>query len=177
MEQFINRSAIGVAAMLLTSVLFAQGNLVDRRDQADGWYLPVEGNITINGAKGEEYSLHVYKDNEDLGEFKGEQKGTFHLELDLDQVYAVMIKKDGFQTKLLYFDTHMPESQVKYGPYDCFVNLEEASKFEHSDQFYLDFPCAIVRWDDEKKAFTHDEEYLANIQLKVALLGAQVETK
>ena len=70
-----------------------------------------------------------------------------------------------------------PESQVKYGPYDCFVNLEEASKFQHSDQFYLDFPCAIIKWDDEKKAFTHDEDYLANIQLKVALLGAQVEAK
>jgi hypothetical protein len=49
-------------------------------------------------------------------------------------------------------------------------------KFAHSDPFYLDFPSAIVRWNDGQHQFTHNDEYLANIQLKMALLGAQMET-
>lgn len=151
----------------------AQAKLVDRRDQASGWYLPVEGKVTASRAKTQEFTVLVYKDNALLGEVKP-KKGKFLLELDLNQVYSVRLTKEGYQEKLITIDTAMPEQQVQYPAYPCVVNLEPADKFVHSDPFYLDFPSAIVRWDDEMKGFYHSTSYLTDIQVKMALLAAQV---
>ncbi|HEX2616751.1 MAG TPA: hypothetical protein VHL57_04365 [Flavobacteriales bacterium] len=157
----------------ITSAVSAQAKLVDRRDQASGWYLPVEGKVTASRAKTQEFSVLVYKDNRLLGEVKP-KKGKFLLELDLNQVYSVRLCKEGYQEKLITIDTSMPEQQVQYPAYPCVVNLEPADKFVHSDPFYLDFPSAIVRWNDEMKGFYHSSEYLTDIQVKMALLAAQV---
>jgi hypothetical protein len=62
---------------------------------------------------------------------------------------------------------------VKYPAYPCVVNLEPVEKFKTSDPFYLDFPSAIVRWNEEKKGFYHSESYLSEIQTKAGLLQAQ----
>lgn len=149
--------------------------LVESRDQAQGWYLPVKGMVTENGAKCKGFTITVYQDNKLLGEIKPKGKGEFGLELDLDNFYAVRIEKEGFLPELVYFDTHMPEQQVAYPPYKCNLNLEPLDKFRHSDPFYLDFPSAIVRWNDELKGFYHNEGYLSDIQVKMALLQAQVD--
>ncbi|MFT3885676.1 MAG: hypothetical protein QM724_09665 [Flavobacteriales bacterium] len=151
----------------------AQSKLVDRRDQASGWYLPVEGKVTASRAKTQEFSVFVYKDNRLLGEVKP-KKGKFLLELDLNEVYSVRLTKDGYQEKLITIDTTMPEQEVQYPAYPCMVNLEPADKFAHSDPFYLDFPSAIVHWNSEMKAFYHSANYLTDIQVKMALLAAQV---
>ncbi len=149
--------------------------LVESRDQAQGWYLPVKGNVTFSGAKAGDFTITVYQDNKELGQVKASRKGAFNLELDLDNYFAVKVEKEGYLPKLVYFDTHMPEHQVAYPAYICNLNLEPADKFSHSDPFYLDFPSAIVRWNEELKGFYHNEGYLSDIQVKMALLQAQVE--
>lgn len=149
--------------------------LVESRDQAQGWYLPVKGNVTFSGAKAGDFTITVFQDNKEIGQVKASKKGAFNLELDLDNYFAVRISKEGYQDKLVYFDTHMPEQQVAYPPYVCNLNLEPSDKFKHSDPFYLDFPSAIVRWNEELKGFYHNEGYLSDIQVKMALLQAQVE--
>jgi len=159
--------------------LFAQNapkqkTLVERRDQAQGWYLPVRGKVTENGAKCKGFTVTVYQDNQLLGQIKPSRKGEFGLELDLDNFYAVRIEKEGYLPELVYFDTHMPSQQVAYPEYKCNMNLEPLDKFRHSDPFYLDFPSAIVRWNEDLKGFYHNENYLSDIQVKMALLQAQV---
>lgn len=174
------RTLLSYLLIILSTSLMAQKkgkskSLVDARSQADGWYLPVKGNVTEGGSKAKDFTIHVYQENKDLGEIKATGKGSFALELDLDNFYSVRISKPGYQDKLVYFDTHMPEHQVAYPAYICNVNLEGADKFKHSDPFYLDFPSAIVRWNDEMKGFYHNDNYLSDIQVKMALLEAQVE--
>lgn len=173
----MNLKALSLIAVmaLASSLASAQKKIVDRRDQADGWYLPVQTQVTINGGKAKDFSVTLYKDNEEVVVLPPCKKNAFEMALDLDSYFTIIIRKDGYQEKKVYIDTTMPKEQVKYGPYECFVNLEPADKFAHSDPFYLDFPSAIVHWDDAKKAFVHSDDYLADIQLKVALLEAQVE--
>lgn len=154
----------------------AQRNIIDRRDQADGWYLPVECNVTAQGGSTELVQVALYKDNELVIELQPEKKmSSFMLELDIDNYYTIVVSKDGYRQKTVWLDTHLPENQVKYDKYPCNVNLEPLDKFAHSDKFYLDFPSALVRWNDERKAFAHNDDYLTNIQVKMALLGAQLD--
>lgn len=174
------RTLLPFLLIILSSSLMAQNkgknkNAVHVRSQAEGWYLPVKGNVTEGGAKAKEFTIHVFQENKDLGEIKASGRGAFALELDIDNFYSIQISKQGYQDKLVYFDTHMPEHQVAYPAYICNVNLEAADKFKHSDPFYLDFPSAIVRWNEELKGFYHSENYLSDIQVKMALLEAQVE--
>jgi len=161
----------------LPQLLSAQKQLVERRDQAQGWYLPVKTQVTINGGKAKEFSVVLYKDNEQITELPPCKRSAFELGLDIDANYTIIIRKEGYLEKMVSIDTHLPESQIKYGPFECFVNLEPADRFAHSDPFYLDFPSALVKWDDSTQAFVHSDEYLADIQLKVALLGAQVDAQ
>jgi hypothetical protein len=86
------------------------------------------------------------------------------------------VSKPGYREKSVFVDVNLPKNVVAYSAYKCNVNLEPLDHFAHSDPFYLDFPSAIVRWNDAQHQFTHNDEYLANIQLKMALLGAQMET-
>jgi hypothetical protein len=165
----VTLSATGLVAQ-------AQGKLIDRRDQADGWYPPVICNVMANGGKTDSLSITVFKDNTIVQELApARKKSAVQLDLDIDAQYTVRVRKEGYREKLIYVDTHLPADQVEYRAYTCHVNLEPMDRFTHADPFYLDFPSSIVRWSEEKKTFDHNDEYLTDIQVKMALLGAQID--
>ncbi len=141
-------------------------------------YLPVECHVTANGGPTDMITLTVFKDNGEAFELSPEKKkSSFLLDLDMDCYYTVRASKEGYRDKTVVIDTRMPEEQVKYKSTSFAINLEASDKFAYGDQFYLDFPSAIIQWDGPNESFAHNDAYLANIQLKMALLGAQMETK
>ncbi len=141
-------------------------------------YLPVECHVTANGGPTDQITLTVFKDNGQAFELSPEKKkSSFLLDLDMDSYYTVRASKDGYRDKTVVIDTHLPANELKYKSTSFAINLDASEKFAHSDQFYLDFPSAIIQWDGEKKNFVSNDGYLASIQLKMALLGAQVETR
>jgi hypothetical protein len=173
-RQLLSLCAIGLCG----STAWAQGNLVDSRDQAEGWYLPVICNVTANGGKTAAVTVAVYKDNTLVTELPPDpKKSTCELELDINSQYTIIINKVGYRQKTVYIDASLPDQQVKYKQYVCNVDLEPLDKFAHSDPFFLDFPSSIVRWSNDQQAFLHNDQYLADIQLKMALLGAQLDTQ
>lgn len=145
----------------------AQRTLVDARDQAEGWYLPVHGEVTVEGKTAENFKILLYKNNEALGEVPVTKKGKFELELDIDNVYTIRILKDGYQEKMFNIDTTLPKELTKYPAYDCFVNLLPVNA-QGVDVFYTDFPSAIVRYDEAQGGFYHSEHYLDHIQTRLA---------
>ncbi len=157
-------AVIGIAA---NGAVSAQRTLVDARDQAQGWYLPIHGEVTVEGKAVAGFQVMLYKNNESLGEVPTGKKGHFELELDIDQVYTVRIRKDGFQEKMVNIDTSLPQDLTKYPSYDCFINLQPV--MAHGvDPFYTDFPSAIVRYDANLGGFYHSEHYLDHIQTRLA---------
>ncbi len=156
-----------LTACMWTDAAFAQRTLVDSRDQAEGWYLPVHGEVTIEGKAATDFKVLLYKNNEALGEAPAPKKGRFELELDIDQVYTLRILKDGYQEKMLTIDTSLPKELTKYPDYVCFVNLQPVLA-AGVDPFYTDFPSAIVRYDETQGGFYHSEHYLSHIQTRLA---------
>jgi hypothetical protein len=169
----MNRTTLILLGFLLASCTATAQNLVDSRSQAEGWYVPVNGAVTANGAKARELDVKLYLDNQLVSEVTA-KKGKFHLELDLNNAYTLILSKEGYEPKVIQVDTHVPDQLVKYPGYNCFVDLEPSDKFAHSDPFYLDFPGALVSWHPEQKGFYHSTGYLADIQSKVAMLQAQI---
>lgn len=168
-----SRTAIKISSLLCAGILLcplyinAQGKLVDKREQATGWYVPVAGLVTVDGEKADGASVILYKENKEVATVQANSKGKFTLELDLDAAYSIRVKQPGYQSKLIYVDTHLPKDLVKYPSYECKVDLLPASSQE-MDPFYSDFPSAIVRYDQETKGFFHSAAYLAHIKTKLS---------
>ena len=119
---------------------------MDQRDQAEGWYVPVHGHVMTDGKKVDGVEVMLYKDNVALGKVPVSKKGTFELQLDIDQMFTVMISKPGFQNKMIYVDTSLPKDLVEYPDYECFVTLAPPNA-QNIETFYTDFPSAIIRWN------------------------------
>ncbi len=165
--------ALAIFALAFAPALCHAQKLVDSRDQAADWYVPVNIKATSNGARSTKLNVMVYKDNQLVNELVG-MPDKFTLNLDLDNTYTFVLGQEGYRTKSVLMDTHMPKDQVRYAAYDCTVNLEAADKFTHSDPFYLDFPSAIVRWNQEAQGFIPNVGYLTDIQSKMGMLQAQM---
>jgi len=136
---------------------------IDTREQAEGWYLPVFGQVFEEGAKCEGASVKVYIDNDELGTFPVTKKGSFRLELDLNKYYTIEVSKDGYVTKRIALNTAIGDDIVNYPAYDCFVNLTTVSGLNGADMDYFDFPAAIVRYDSKMGGFYHNDHYLTHI--------------
>ena len=170
-------TSITATFLLAGLCTMAQGRdpeLTDGKEERD---LPITVHVTENGGKASFLRVSIYKDNQLVTEMPPHKRGSFQLGLDLDSYYAIIVRKEGYRDKLININTNLPEGVERYEAYACNINLEPAERFAHSDPFYLDFPGALVRWDSEKEGFDHSNTYLADIQLKVALLSAQVETQ
>jgi hypothetical protein len=164
--------AAALAMQALTGV-FAQGKLVDSRDQAEGWYVPVVGQVLVGGKGETACTVELYKGNSSLGLVPVKKKGQFEVNLDLDGQYTIRVRKEGFATKMILVDTSLPKEQVTYPGYECFIALAP-KKAAGEAGFYDDFPSAIVRWDSEMGGFYHSENYMAHMQEKVTNI-ARVE--
>ena len=173
------RTPLLVCSLILTASVLGQKEARNaQKSQPSGMILPVECSVMANGALTDSLHIPLYKDNGNVADIApARYKNGCILELDMNSYYTVVMEKPGYRGKSVAIDTHMPEGRTRYKAYKCSVNLEPLDKFEHSDPWYLDFPSAVVRWDVQKKSFTHSAEYLADIQTKMALLGAQMETK
>lgn len=157
---------VASTALLVTFSAMGQGKLVDRRDQAEGWYVPVHGRVLIAGKNADSYSVNLFKDNKDVGRVDSDKKGRFELELDLDNTYCIAITKEGYQTKYLTLVTTLPKDLVEYPDYECTVSLEKIGSSK-MDPFYTDFPSAIIRYNEELGGFYHSEHYYTHIQTKL----------
>ncbi len=163
-------------AFLLGPATTHAQKLVDRRDQATGWYVPVNMRITANGGDAKTVNVQVYKDNALVNEMRA-SKDKFTLNLDLENTYTVILNKEGYRTKSVYINTHVPEKRVEYPSYDCKMDLEPVDRFTHADPFFMDFPSAIVRWDDKAMGFMPQMGYITDIQAKMAMLRAQMDPR
>ncbi len=166
--------AIILLAFLAAPFFVQAQKLVDRRDQATGWYVPVKFRVTAQGANSKRVNVKIYRDNTLVHDIPG-TKGKFTVNLDLENHYTVMLEKEGYRSKSISIDTHVPEQRVQYPMYDCTMDLEPEDRFTHADPFYMDFPSALVRWNDEAQEFAPQMEYVRHIQGKMAMLRAQMD--
>lgn len=168
---------IPVFALAMASATHCHAQkLVDSRDQAEGWYVPMQVKVTAERGKAKELHVQLYKENAMVQNFTSND-GKFMVNLDLDNSYTIVLEQGGYRPKSICVDTHVPAQQVVYQAIACPVNLEAADKFTHADPFYLDFPGAIIRWDNSVQGFMPQSNYVADIQSKIGMLQAQMSPK
>lgn len=166
-ERHILPTLLLLAAMGAGTLAFGQKKLVDERDQAQGWYLPVHGQVLVDGKQAGGTDLILYLDNKEVSRTTTDKRGRFQVQLDIDQQFTLRIEKEGYEAKMIYIDATLPPDMVVYPDYELFANMIPVEA-KNIDPFYTDFPSAIIRWNEEMGGFYHSDHYLTHIQTKLA---------
>ncbi len=114
---------LSVLVLGASTIVFGQRKLVDARDQAQGWYLPVKGQVLVNGKQAGGTDMVLYMDNKEVARTTTDKRGRFDLQLDIDHQFTLRILKNGFEAKMIYVDTHLPAALVTYPDYELYANM------------------------------------------------------
>ena len=135
--------------------------------------LPFLVNVTSEDDAADHCTVVIFKDNQQEAELPPTKHNTFKLALEKGTSYTIRISKEGYHEKAVFVDTRVPENvEMRDGGYACVVTLEPADRYAQADPFYLDFPSAVVRWDEARGEFAHSESYLTDLAGKMALATA-----
>lgn len=124
-----------------------------------------ETNKPIDGVE-----VKLYKENEEL-EWNEMTSVTYHdhsfvFNLDANEYYTIEISKNGFVSRSIAISTKLPAG-VSAKPifhYEFEVSL---FKVKSGDNFYFDFPIAIISYDSKKDVFDNSYHYTNHIKSRI----------
>jgi hypothetical protein len=88
------------------------------------------------------------------------------IELDYGKQFVLEFSKNGFITKRVYIDTNKPDlSKNKYF-FDMEISLLKPIEVAQMNDIELDFPIAIISYNEKKKTFIHSDYYTHQMQLE-----------
>jgi hypothetical protein len=124
-----------------------------------------ETNKPIDGAE-----IKLYKENEELEWIEITSviyhEHSFVFNLEANQYYTIEISKNGFVSRSVAISTNLPAG-VSYSP--MFHYEFEVSLFKKKDanDYYLDFPVALISYNSKKDVFLNNDIYTNHIKTKI----------
>ena len=120
--------------------------------------LLVLGRILQEGKKSEGATVTIYNGNEVYRTITTPKSGKYAIKLPLGFYFTMEIKKDGYLTKRLVFDTRTEQRIDMLDDFICDVDLLNLEWFGGMDIGNLDFPMAIIVYQGDG-FFDFTEEY------------------
>jgi hypothetical protein len=124
-----------------------------------------EDNRAIDGVE-----IKLFKQNDVVEEIEltnaEHHEHSFTFILESNEYYTVKISKPGFVDRCIAFYTTLPSSTTVKSLfyYEFEVILFKEKKM---DDYYLDFPVAIVHYNEKNKAFECNAKYTKYIKTKI----------
>ncbi len=123
--------------------------------------LAIDNNIPVDGV-----TVKLFKGNEEMEceEVSSVAKHDHHFSFDLlgNQYYTVQISKEGYVPRSVGISTEVPKNFVisETNPKTVFEFEVDLFKLKKgADDYYTDFPIALVRYEPKKKKFERSESY------------------
>jgi hypothetical protein len=141
--------------------------------QKDDVIIEINAKIRTEDKSAAPTQVLVYQDNEQIQSFTAE-KNSFNLELGLQRVYTVQIRKAGYEPYNLYIDgnTSINIDENQKMKMDVILQAKE----EGSDPYYSDFPNVIMTWNERTSMFAERTHYSSHILgRKQSLQAANIE--
>jgi len=125
-----------------------------------------EADQPINGV-----SVKLYKENNEMewSEITSVDyhDHAFNFKLEANEYYTIEVSKDGYVTRSVGISTMIPGtvSLKQVFRYEFEVQLFKEDKA--MDDYYLDFPVALVSYDAKHDVFDNDATYTKHIKTKI----------
>ncbi len=149
--------------LLLIVAITANVNISNAQEETKPGFLPVYGVITVNNSKVKEAKVNVYDGNQLVQEIPASKRGEFATDLALNKHYTFEFLAEGAVTKRIAVNTYIEKKNAPPVPFDCFVYLVLLEQVEGSDISILDFPVALVSYNEKKKQFEPQLGYSMNM--------------
>jgi hypothetical protein len=89
---------------------------------------------------------------------------TFQFTLVKNEHYSIEISREGCLTRLISIDTRMPDDVTLEQLFRYEFEIEMLKEKPVQDDFYLDFPLALISYDKKHSIFSFSEEYTKHIK-------------
>jgi hypothetical protein len=115
--------------------------------------------------------VKLYKENDELEwtEITSvmHHEHSFIFRLEANEYYTIEISKSGFVTRSIAISTAIPEdvSLKQIFRYEFEVELFKTKKI--ADDYYLDFPVALISYDAQKDVFDNNYAYTKHIKTMI----------
>jgi hypothetical protein len=125
-----------------------------------------ENNEPLNGVE-----VRLYKENDEL-EWSEITNVMYHehrflFNLEADEYYTIEITKPGYVKRLIGISTQLPANvsykQIFHHEFEVTLLKEKAGL----DDYYLDFPVALIRYDKTRDVFDNSYVYTNHIKTKM----------
>lgn len=136
----------------------------------------INGRLKIEGGSVEGAKVVVMKDGQKERTVSS-GLGRFSLELELGHSYVLSFEKDGFVTKKLAFDTHVPAVSAENGfqPFEYAVSLFK--QYDDMNTVVFNQPVGMIHYDASADDFDYDTDYTKSIQSQLEQIQQQVAQK
>lgn len=154
------RKLLLVAILVLSAVFaFAQGTAPI--------CLKVKVKPTVDGRQERGVTVRLYKgNNEEIRVDSTNRKGVVFM-LERNQQYTVELSKAGRFTRRVSISTELPDGYGTGPVFRYMMSVDLPSSLDLGDDFYMDFPIALIRYNEKKDRFEHSKSYTAHIKAKM----------
>ena len=133
----------------------------------------VEGRFKIDGGSAGGAKILVEKDGQQVKSIEGDSK--FEVGLDFQAIYVISFVKEGFVTKRLRFDTHVPIDRVDYGFEPFRFSVELFEQYDDVNMVVFNQPVGKISYSDLIYEFDYDTDYTKSIQTRIDQAMDEVE--
>jgi hypothetical protein len=124
-----------------------------------------------------EYTVSLIQGNTEIESITVKAGKSFKFLLKENSWYAIKIKNEESTTKLVSINTWIPMgNRYSLCHYNLFCEIGEPITYSEAKNFdadIIDFPVAVIMYDEKKEVFNMDEKYFSNI--RTGLIESMVE--
>ncbi|HET6224793.1 MAG TPA: hypothetical protein VFF27_00845 [Bacteroidia bacterium] len=153
--------------VLFNSTANAQNDVPD----GDSICLKIQGLAMQKGQPIDGVNAKLYRENQEMEMVEvtsvSHHSHDFFFDLAKNSYYTIEVSKPGYITRMISISTKLPAG-VKIDPIFIYqIELEMHPEKVGVDDYYLDFPIALIDYDPVKDVFVSHGKYTAYIKAKI----------
>ncbi len=125
----------------------------------------ITGKFKIDGGSNSEAKIVLEKNGKRVNTIEGTSK--FEIGLDFDATYVVTFEKEGYVSKRLRFDTHVPAARIETGFYPFEFTVEIFEQYDDVNMVVFNQPVGQIAYSDLIDEFDYDTDYTKSIQTQI----------
>lgn len=92
---------------------------------------------------------------------------SFYFTLETNKYYTIEVSKPGYIKRLIAISTYLPTNISLKPIFEYSFEVELFKEKKGIDDYYLDFPIAIISFNKQKGVFDNNHRYTHNIKTKI----------
>src|SRR4051812_41661671 len=166
------KSLVLTAFVLLMCTLFSlTANAQTAVPDGDSVCLKIQGLAMSKGLPIDGVNAKLYREDQEMEMVEvtsvSHHSHDFFFNLSKNGYYTIEVSKPGYITRMISISTKLPPT-VKIDPiFEYQIELEMIQEKQGVDDYYLDFPIALIDYDPVKDVFVSHGKYTAYIKAKI----------